>query len=453
MQRSLVHSARWALFAFLLLLPRVSVAQTWSPVTDPTLKAVGDAEQAGRLADAEKILTDAIREFKQDESNGAQLSLYLKRLANLLMRKENYSEAVKLTRKALEIDREVFGPDSSRVAGDLSNLAMLYDRQGKTDAAEGFFKQTLEIARRNEKVDARSTLLVLNNFSGFYMRQGRWAETETLLLEARKLCESQATPQTSPCSPPGGGLLAEVYRKQGKVNDAEQLIAESVRKSEGAGENATEVVKRLGIQARKYELGKNYAEAERLFKQVIALLEKNEKPDDPIDLPWALFRVGQLLEKQGKKIEAETIYLRSIALELNAASPERPDLPTTSGAFGLLNLYRAQGRLREMEPIFSRILETQARLLGPRHADVAFTMVMLAQVLAEQQKYFEARPLFERAIAIQEKNMGADHPRLIGTLSYYAALLRKTKEEELASEIEARIEAIQKKSQKQDQPK
>jgi tetratricopeptide (TPR) repeat protein len=146
------------------------------------------------------------------------------------------------------------------------------------------------------------------------------------------------------------------------------------------------------------------------------------------------------------------VYLRALELEFNAASAKRPDLPTTMSASGLLNLYHTQGRFREIELIYRRLLETKERLLGPRHADVAFTMVMLAQAYAEHQKYFEARPLFERAIAIQEKNMGPDHPGLIGALSYYAATLRKSKEDELAAGIEARIEAIRKKSQRQNPP-
>lgn len=452
MQRSLSNILRWPLFVLLMLSPCAAHSQTRPPAPDPTTNAINKAMQDGRFADAEKILITAIQQMEQEETKSARLSLYLKRLANLLMRKENYTEAVALTQRALEIDREVFGPDSSRVAGDLSNLALLYDRQRKTDAAEGFFKQALEIARRNQNIDARSTLSVINNFTGFYLRQRRWAETEALLLEARKVCESQAEPQTSPCLPPGGGLLAEVYRKQGKVNEAEQLIAESVRKSEGAGKDATEMAHGLISQGHKFESEKNYSEAERLYRQAIALYEKNEEPDDPLYLPDELYRLGQVLEKQGQKTEAEKVYLRALELEFSAASPKRPDLPTVMSASGLLNLYRAQGRLREMEPIFRRLLETQERLLGPRHANVAFTILMLAEMYAEQQKYFEARPLFERALAIQEKNMGPDHPGLIGALSYYAALLRKTKEDELAAEIEARIKAIQKKSQRPDRP-
>ena len=436
----------------LLISPGTLYAQTWSPMRDPINLAASRARREGRLADAEKILRDAIREFKQNESNGEQLSLYLKHLANLLMLKENYKEAVTLTQRALEIDREVFGPDSSRVAGTLCNLALLYDRQQKTDVAEEIFKQALEVARRNIKTDPGSILRVVNNSSGFYVRQGRWAELEALLLEARKVCESQAEPQTSPCLPPGGGLLAEVYRKQGKLNEAEELIAESTRKSEGAGKDATEMAHGLISQGHKFESEKNYSEAERLYRQAIALYEKSEEPDDPVFLPVELHRLGKVLELQGQKAEAEKVYLRAFELEINAASAKRPDLPTTMSASGLLNLYHKQGRLREMESIFGRILEIQERLLGPRHAHIASTLISLASVYAEQDKNWQARPLYERALAIQEMNVGPDHPQLIGVLSFYASLLRKSKEDEMAAGIEARIEAIRKKSQRPDRP-
>jgi tetratricopeptide (TPR) repeat protein len=451
MQRNLIQAARWAVVALLFISPDIVCAQTWSPMRDPTNIAVSKARSEGRLADAEKILRDAIGEFKQDESNGEQLSLYLKHLANLLMLKTNYTEAVTLTQRALEIDREVFGPDSSRVAGDLNNLAVIYSAQGRNEEAEQFTKQALEVTRRNPKPDARRTLSMLNNLTFFYLRARRWTEAEPLILEGMKLCESLSEPQATPCSPLRL-WLAQVYRGEGKMKEADQLVSEADLQAQTASKNDTQALEGLMSLAYKYEKEKNYSQAAATINQAIAWIEKHEEIDDPIDLPSVLDKLGQVLEKQGRKTEAEKVYLRAIDVELNAASAKRPDLPTTSGAFGLCNLYRTQGRLREMEPIFSRILATQERLLGPRHTDVASTMLALAEVYSDQEKFFEARPLFERALAIQEKNMGPDHPHLMRALGSYAAVLRKTKEDEMAAGIESRIETIRKKSQRQDQP-
>jgi tetratricopeptide (TPR) repeat protein len=403
--------------------------------------------QEGRLADAEKMLIAAIQQIEQDEPKSAQLSLYLKGLANLLMRKENYTEAVTHTQRALEIDRQVFGPDSSRVAGDLSNLAMIYDVQGKKEEADQFHKQALEVTRRNLKPDAQSTLLILNNFAAFYTRARRWAEAEPLILEGMKLCESLPQPPTTPCSS-FRHWLEEVYRGQGRPEEVDTLVSEAAIRANGTGENAKEVLDGLNTLAQKYEREKNYSQAEATYIRAIAWIEKNEKADAPVFLPMELFRLGQVLEKQGQKTEPEKLYLRAIGVGLNAASPKRPDLASTFVATGLLNLYRSQGRLREMEPIYSRILEIQERLLGPRHANVAFTLLNLADVFQEQEKFWQARPLYERALAIQEENAGPDHPQIISALSRYASLLRKTKQDEQAALLEARVEAIRKKSQR-----
>ena len=452
MQRRHPNSLRWALFVLLLLSPRAASSQARPPAPDPTMTAVMKAERQGRLADAEKIVAAAIRQLEQEDPKNPQLSMYLMHLANLLGRREQYTDAIALMQRALEIDRNLFGPDSTRVTSDLSNLAFAYDMQGKKEEAEVHLKQALEIRRHNPTPDTSSTLLILNNLAAFYTRARRWQEAEALLLDGMKLCESLPQPPTTPCSS-FRHWLGEVYRGQGRPEEVDKLVSEATIRANGTGEDAMEVLDGLNTLAQKYEREKNYSQAEATYIRAIAWIEKNKKADASVFLPMELFRLGQVLEKQGQKTEPEKLYLRAIGVELDAASPKRPDLASTFVATGLLNLYRSQGRLREMEPIYNRILEIQERLLGPRHANVASTLLNLANVFQEQEKFWQARPHYERALAIQEENAGPDHPQLIGALSRYASLLRKTKEDEQAALLEARVEAIRKKSQRQDRPK
>jgi len=451
MQRSLSSSARWAAFALLIFSPCVCISQAPLSAPDPTLVAASKAEREGRLADAEKILRDAIEKSEQEPATNPWLSTYLQNLARLLERKEKGAEAVALMQRALEIDRGTLGPSSSRVVIDLSNLAMVFEQQHKYEESEQLLREALDAVRANPRSDPLSAVLVLHNLAASYARTQRWAGAEALLLEGMTICESKPPRTANLCSSLRSGL-EDAYRKEGKTDEAELLLMETVRKSEGAGKKVAEVVNGLNLLARKYEAEKNFGEAEAIYRRAIDSIEKSKEPNAAVFLPMELDRLAKLLDERGQKTEAERLYLRAIEMRLDAIDPKHQAPPSVGVTYGLLTLYRSQGRLQEMEPIFQRILGTQERLLGPRHGDLVLSLLTIGGVYVEQEKYFDARPLFERAIDIQQQNLGPDHAGLIPALTSYASLLRKTKEDELAAGIEARIEAIQKKPPSQRQP-
>ena len=66
----------------------------------------------------------------------------------------------------------------------------------------------------------------------------------------------------------------------------------------------------------------------------------------------------------------------------------------------------------------------------------------LAELYRAQGKYAEAEPLYKRALAIWEKALGPEHPNVAKSLQNYAALLRKTGRGEEAEKLEARAQAI-----------
>ena len=80
--------------------------------------------------------------------------------------------------------------------------------------------------------------------------------------------------------------------------------------------------------------------------------------------------------------------------------------------------------------------------MGPQHPAVATSLSGLADLYYAQGKYTEAEPLYQRSLAIREKALGAEHPAVATTLENYAALLRKTNREAEAATIEARAKAI-----------
>jgi tetratricopeptide (TPR) repeat protein len=75
-----------------------------------------------------------------------------------------------------------------------------------------------------------------------------------------------------------------------------------------------------------------------------------------------------------------------------------------------------------------RSLEILERQLGADHPDVANSLNNLAELYRAQGKYSEAEPLYVRAIQILEKALGSDHPNTVTVRQNYETMRENMKE-------------------------
>jgi tetratricopeptide (TPR) repeat protein len=69
----------------------------------------------------------------------------------------------------------------------------------------------------------------------------------------------------------------------------------------------------------------------------------------------------------------------------------------------LAELYMAQGRFAEAEPLQKRRLIILENALGATHPDVAVALNDLALLYHHLERFAEAEPLFKRSLAIRRK--------------------------------------------------
>ncbi len=73
---------------------------------------------------------------------------------------------------------------------------------------------------------------------------------------------------------------------------------------------------------------------------------------------------------------------------------------------------------------------------------MATSLNNLAEIFLAQGKYAEAEPLCKRSLTIRETALGPEHPQVADSLGNYAWLLRETGRETEADKMEARAKAI-----------
>jgi tetratricopeptide (TPR) repeat protein len=426
----------------------VCVAQENRPGPDPVVRATAQALRAGRVTDAEKILTDAIHEQEQSDPQSPRLADYLERLARVAQQLGRNSESDALMERAYEINRKAYGPTDLRITHDLISQAMSADAAGDTEKAERFFKQALEAVRANAALVNSHPGMgegVVGPVVSFYVKERRWIEADALLPELTRLCGLIEEPYRTGFDPCGrlSELATKIHNAEGNTADLSRLPYEGDYPQE---------LEALNKSARKFEADGLYPAAEDAFQRAIAAAERIEA--DPHNLRDGLVVVemnslGQLYEKERLKDRAEQTYLSSLRIQEKNADPElgHKGYAVTLGAGELVELYRRAGRLGDAESVLQQILDIQVKSLGERNRTAVQTMVRLAGIEEEEGKadaayYAKALPLFERALAIQEANLGPDNPQLLNVLVPYADLLDKMHSSGTAAEVRARMARI-----------
>jgi tetratricopeptide (TPR) repeat protein len=428
------------LLPLILLLP-VARSQTSSLMNDPVFRSARKAQQEGRLADAEKILNDRIHEIEQPEPNSPQLVPYLTLLAQISNMKRQGSDAQAIYQRMLEIDQSAFGPGDSRSLRDLVNLASSLG-PGKDGEKEQLLKRALGLAVENPKLGPDMMAGILSNLAAFYKAQQRWYDAEPLAEQGMKICASMHLPGTCEFLQ---ATLADVYRGEGRTVDAGQgdaIIMDSGFSPE---------LDALNKSANRYEKDGLYVQAEFTYRQAIAWIEAHPTRTDgkvvavqTSMLPAEYDGIGRVLAMQGRKELAEESFKKALASQEAQAS----ESPMAVGSFdfsGLMDLYRQQGRLNELEPMIQHAIELQEKFIGESSTNSARTLVMLAELYKQEGKYAQAEPIYERAMKIEDLNFGPNNQRSISTLSSYADLLLKLHEDAKAAELRARISEIEKK--------
>jgi len=197
------------------------------------------------------------------------------------------------------------------------------------------------------------------------------------------------------------------------------------------------------------------SQVENASVRCLPILEKALGPNHR-GVAWSLENLADLYYAQGKYTEAEPLYKRTLAMDEKTLDANHPDLAIDLN--NLANLYYMQGKYTDAEPLYKRVLAIDEKTLDANHPDLAIDLNNLANLYYMQEKYTEAEPFYKRALAIDEKTLDANHPDLLSNNlpllhqsaqriyleaeKSYSELLRKTDRKAEADKLSARAKAI-----------
>jgi CHAT domain-containing protein len=159
-----------------------------------------------------------------------------------------------------------------------------------------------------------------------------------------------------------------------------------------------------------YYYRSNYAKAELLFQQGLAICEKAGGPEnrDIAGLTsMILNNLANVYTTRGDYTKAEPLHQRALEIREKWFGPMHPD--TANSLNNLANLYRNRGEYTKAEPLYQRSLIIREKSLGPEHTYFAIVLYFLASLYNDRGDYAKAESFYGRALGIWEKSLGPEH--------------------------------------------
>ena len=321
----------------------------------------------------------------------------------------DYEEAESPARDALKLTSEYFGDNHPNTVARLNLLADVLSWQDRPGKARAYRKRAEQLARALYQKYLNGhhppeTLVTLAE--QLYQREYYdWAENiYQRAVGAYEVELGQDHPERAVALLG----LARAQQHIGFIENAEEnfrLALTLVEQGADTDEKTlAEALEHLGRFS--YQQGR-YAEAERLYRRSVAILEK--QVDEP-DVSKLLFRSLQGLATsyygQDRYDDAVGIFERSIEVAEQAFDEDHPFFGIA--LFSLASAVLSQERYAEAEDLRRRALAILEDALNPRDSRVWTARIVLGNFYADQSRYAEADQLFDRVLETDKRTYGSD---------------------------------------------
>jgi tetratricopeptide (TPR) repeat protein len=206
-------------------------------------------------------------------------------------------------------------------------------------------------------------------------------------------------------------LSIQKSRISGRLPETEKLLKQAVSLDESAhGPSSRRVAEDLDMLSDVLSEDKKYAEAETTLKAAMAIYEMNDGPPQVASNPYYQGRLADLASRQQRFAEAEHIYKELLALQSREHGSEDPVTLRN-----LAELYHLAKDYPNSEAIYKKVIESKS--LEPGSGEVLGSIEALCAVYEEERKFEEAEALYRNSIDTNQKSLPRGHLVTIAELN------------------------------------
>jgi serine/threonine-protein kinase len=294
-------------------------------VADALMGYAHHLSNRGDLQGALELREEAVWILRADQpAHRSELGDVLGSIADTYRELQRPVEAESAARESLDIHRELFGDDNANTAMARVHLAQVHHALGDLNAAIELYREALDVLDRTLGPEHRNTVASRNNFGIVLMDAEDFVGAEQVhrrMLELRQRLSGDNG---------DGGVAASLQNlsatliRQGRFAEAESLSwrAHGIYLQTTPAGHYLQAFPLLTIAESRLLQGDG-AGAERAARSAVEIL-RSSLPPDHYATAAAECRIGAALVRQGRTSQAEPLVHRSLeVLEANAQSPAR----------------------------------------------------------------------------------------------------------------------------------
>jgi tetratricopeptide (TPR) repeat protein len=318
--------------------------------------------------------------------------------------------AIHQLKRALDIQRKIYGPDHTKVAVTLNNLSAIYADLDQPILALALIEKSLEIHEARFGKDHLMVAGTLDIMGNVYCGAGRPQEAQNVLQRGLKIRVQQLGSQH-----PEVALtkfnLANAIMNLAEPEAAKTLLDEALLiQQQYYGGYSPEAGRTMHILGNAYHDHGNIDKAIESMTLAIKILERNfgashrelAKVYNDISCVYMDRQSMQLAHESGEK--ALLIFEKTLG-------PVHVEVARTLN--NLANMLRKEKQLHKALPLLHRALDIFEKQLGANHLDLAGPLINIGGIYLQLKEYSKAKEYFERAL--QLSLMGyhtTEHPRV-----------------------------------------
>ncbi len=273
------------------------------------------------------MMRQAVHIVEKYDPNSPYFSYLLIGLSKVLIEANHFGEAESTILRAMDIDKQSFGENSIRTAGNLISLANLFRITGRFSEAEPILYQALSIYEQSSEDQQINIACVLNLLGSILIQMNHFSEADPLLRKALTIYEQSF------------GVNHIYYASC--LNNLAVLLKET----------------------------EQYIESEPIMRKVISIVEQNVGNEHP-DYAKCINNLAHLLQSTNRLSEAELLFRQSLSIDERYYGEN--NISVASDLSDLASLLLMTNQSSEAKSLFNISLNIYEKKLGSEHPETQF---------------------------------------------------------------------------------
>jgi serine/threonine protein kinase len=408
---SLAESQRQRALTEAALVETEQARESAEAVTVFLADMLGSADPArrGREVTVREVLDEAAGSLEREMAVRPRVEARLRSTIGSTYRELGELEAAeKQFDRALEMNRELVGPDDPATLSTWLGLGKVYQDQGRLDEALETFEAVWALSSDVLGDEDHITIETVNNLATVHQHLGNFATAEslqTIALDASRAVFGPDDEMTLACETNLGSL----HRYLGRLASAESLLVDAVGRYERAlppdNPAVQSAMANLGIV---YYVRGKYEEAAAVYESVLAARRRILGEDHP-ETVSTMSDLAVMYGRIGRVAESESLAVVTLQKRREILGDEHPGTLQTMN--NLAVSYGRSGRYAEADELLRSALEIKRRTLGPEHVETLITQINLGSNDTSWGRPEQGLPILESAVEIAERTLPPDHLR------------------------------------------